>query len=88
MAERFLLGLGDADGFLIDEENVVGRAKDGLIFANRDAGASTEVDLLGQLNDPVSQLELRIDVVAGFLFRVLVFGHSRNCRRLWLTLCE
>ena len=76
VAKLFLLGLDDADGFFIDEKDVIGRADVGLVFANRNPRAGAEVDLLCRLNDPAGKLELRVDVVAGLLFRVLVFGHS------------
>ena len=40
------LGLHNADGFLVDEENVVSRTDIGLILADGDSEAGTEVDFL------------------------------------------
>ena len=50
LAPILRLGLHNADGFLVDEENVVGGADIRLVFADGDAEAVTEVDLLLILN--------------------------------------
>ena len=75
MAELFLLGFDDADRFFVDEQHIVCRPDVGLVFANGDAEAGAEIDFLGRLDDPTRVFELRIDGVAGLLFRVLIFAH-------------
>ena len=52
LAPILRLGLDDPDRFLVDEENVVGRADIRLILTDGDAEAGAEVDFLLVLNDP------------------------------------
>ncbi len=70
------LGFDDADGLAVDEKHVVGGADIGVVFAHRLAGAAAEVDFAGRLHDPARLPEQRVDVVAGFLFGVLVVAHE------------
>ena len=72
VAESFLLGLGNAYGFSINEEHVVGRAAIGGVFADGLAFALIEVDGVLVLNGPASGAKLRVDPVAGDLLGVLV----------------
>ena len=62
------LGLDNAAGFLVDEENVVGGADIRLILANGDPEAGAEIDLLLVLNEPARLREHLVDVVARRLF--------------------
>ena len=66
------LGFDHANGFVADEENVVGRTDIGLVFTNGDPGTGTEIDLLLVLNQPACLLQHQVDLVARSLFRCLV----------------
>jgi hypothetical protein len=57
---------------------VVGWADVGLVFAHGNAQPRIQVDFTFQLNDPFRHPEQRVDVVAGFLFGILVFGHGNT----------
>ena len=74
VVEGFLLGLRDADGFFIDEENVVGRSAVGGVFADGLAFPLVEVDGVIVLNGPAGGAKLCVDPVAGDLFGILI-GH-------------
>jgi hypothetical protein len=52
LAEGFLLGLDDADRLAIDEEDVVGGAGVGGVFADGLAGPSLKLDGVFVLNGP------------------------------------
>jgi hypothetical protein len=66
---------------LIDEEDVIGGAGVGGIFANGDAGADGEVDFLFVLHDPTRSGEQTVDAVAGGLFGVLVWRRRGRLKR-------
>ena len=72
LAPMLRLGFDHANGFVADEENVVGRTDIGLVFTNGDTGAGTEVDLLLVLNQPACLLQHQVDLVARSLFGRLV----------------
>ena len=52
LAPVLRLGLDDTDGFLVDEEDIVGWANIRLILTNGDSKAGAEVDSLVVLNYP------------------------------------
>ena len=79
VAPFFGLGFDDADGASIDEEHIVGGADVGLVFAHGDTLSGIEVDLVFVLRIPAGRGQLRVDLVAGDLFGVLVL----SCRRHW-----
>ena len=66
------LGLDDADGAFVNEENVVGGANVRPVLADRDARTGIEVDRLFVLNLPAGRLQHPVDVVAGDLLGSLV----------------
>lgn len=68
----FLLGLDDADGLAVDEEDVVGRTGIGGVFPDGLSLAGVEGDTVLGLDGPTRGAELRVDGVAGDLFGSLV----------------
>ena len=66
------LGLHDADGLSVNEENIVGRSDIGLVFARRDAKTRSEVERVFVLHVPSRSPEAVVDPVAGDLFGLLV----------------
>jgi hypothetical protein len=72
LAEDFLLGLRDTDRFSINEEDEIGRAAVGGVFADGLALALVEVDGVLVLNGPAGGAELGVDPVTGFLLGILV----------------
>jgi hypothetical protein len=57
---------------MVHEQRVVSRPDVGLKFADGNAEARVEIDLLGFLNLPARLFQHRVDVVAGHLFGALV----------------
>jgi hypothetical protein len=65
----FLFGLDDADGFAVDQQQVVARAGFEGDLAQRDTATSREVHLLEVLHRPATRHELGIYLLPGTLFR-------------------
>jgi hypothetical protein len=65
-------GLDDANCFLSNEKDIVGRADIGLVLANGDPKPGTEIDGHLVLNNPAGFLQMFVDLIAGNLFRVAV----------------
>ncbi len=61
---------------LVEEEDVVGGADVGGVFADGDGRAGVEVELGAGLDDPAGGGELGVDRVAGDLLGVLVGGRG------------
>ena len=65
----FFLGLGDADRLPIQEQEVITCAGFERRFTQRDATPGGGIELLVILNDPARRDQLRVDLLAGELFR-------------------
>ena len=63
------LGFDDADGFAVDEKQVVAAAFFQTNFADGDAARRGEVELLVVLDDPAALLKQRVDFLAGEFLR-------------------
>ncbi len=77
MALLLTLGLDDAGGLAMDEEEIVRWAGIGEVLAHRHAGAGVQVDGGFVLNHPAAGSELPVDGIAGDLFGILVHFLSR-----------
>ncbi len=63
----FLLGLDDADGFAIDEQEIIAGAGFKRRLTQCDTAPGGGIELLVILNDPAARNELRVDLFSGFL---------------------
>ena len=88
LAPIFRLGLDHADGFLADEENVVGGAVIRPVFANGYPEAGAEVDLLVVLNHPACLRQHLVDTVPRRFFGCPVGTRHRFTRPLRLARCS
>ena len=70
----FRLCLDNTDRLSIDKQNVIRRADIGLIFANCNAVIRREIYSIFTLHNPTARSQLRINIIAGDLFWILV-GH-------------
>ena len=86
LAEGLFLGLDHADRLAVDEQDIVGGAGVGGVFADGLAGALVQVDRVLGLDGPAGGAELRVDGIAGDLLGILVGRHGQSPRSaVWLS---